>query len=31
MYGGTVIIALVYYMVYGKHSYDGPVVLVKEL
>lgn len=30
MYGGTVIVAIVYYHVYGKHVYDGPVVLCKQ-
>lgn len=30
MYGGVVIWSLVYYMIWGKHSYVGPVMVVKR-
>lgn len=30
MYGGIIIWSLVYYMVWGKHSYIGPVMVVKR-
>lgn len=30
MYGGIVILAIVYFAVYGRKVYDGPVVLVKN-
>ena len=30
MYGGVVICAIVYYFIYGRHAYEGPVVLVKQ-
>ena len=29
MYGAVVSFALIYFMVYGRRQYDGPVVLVK--
>ena len=31
LYGIVVIFALVYYFVYGRHVYEGPVVLVKPM
>ena len=30
MYGGVVIWSLVYYYIWGKHSYVGPVTIVKR-
>ena len=31
IYGAVIIFALVYYMIYGRHTYRGPVVLVKPV
>ena len=30
MYGGIVIVSMVYFFVWGRTTYDGPVVLVKQ-
>jgi choline transport protein len=30
MFGGLVIFAMVYYYLYGRHKYDGPVEYVKQ-
>ncbi|KAL8901257.1 MAG: hypothetical protein Q9207_005289 [Kuettlingeria erythrocarpa] len=30
IYGGVVVFAVMYYYAYGRHVYDGPVVLVKR-
>ncbi|KAK5165237.1 uncharacterized protein LTR77_009335 [Saxophila tyrrhenica] len=30
MYGGTVIFAVVYFLIWGRKTYSGPVVLVKQ-
>lgn len=29
MYSGVVLFAIAYFFVYGRHVYEGPVVLVK--
>lgn len=30
MYGGTAIFAIFYFIVWGRKTYDGPVVLIKH-
>lgn len=30
MFGGVLIIAVIYYLIRGRHHYTGPVVLVKR-
>ncbi len=30
MYGGMVILSLVYYVIWARHEYDGPVTMVKR-
>lgn len=30
MYGGTVIFAVAYFAIWGRKSYSGPVVLIKQ-